>query len=195
MESMMRQNYPNDAVVLMVSTWSFSVLGMVNFSDTINYLATQMNNEISFKQHNNESFIIVAGCKGVRVRKCPFCVASLYVDPWFVGSVFFSDRVPSGISSSGCERCLFELPANSSLTGDTLPKKELEKIVLERKKESMRSARIVQLSGRIAWQGKGNRSVAATVSHFQVFLSFYQFFGDCSKYSNCNWYYHHLHGP
>ena len=34
---------------------------MVNFSNTINYLATQMNNETSFKQHNKERFIIVAG--------------------------------------------------------------------------------------------------------------------------------------
>ena len=36
---------------------------MINFSNTINYLATQMNNETSFKQHNNERFIIVAGVK------------------------------------------------------------------------------------------------------------------------------------
>ena len=42
---------------------SFSVLGMVSFSNTINYLATQMNNETSFKKHNNERFIIVAGVK------------------------------------------------------------------------------------------------------------------------------------
>ena len=41
------------------------------------------------------------------MRKCPFCVAGQYVGPWFVGSVceasssvFFSDGVPSGISSS-----------------------------------------------------------------------------------------------
>ena len=36
---------------------------MVNFSNTINYLATQMNYETSFKQHNKEWFIIVAGVK------------------------------------------------------------------------------------------------------------------------------------
>ena len=36
---------------------------MDNFSNTINYLATQMNNETSFKQYNNEGFIIVAGVK------------------------------------------------------------------------------------------------------------------------------------
>ena len=83
---------------------------MVNFFNTINYLATQMNNETSFKQNNKES-----------------------------SSVFFSDEVPSGISSSGCERCLFGLPANCSLSVDP-PKKGLEKIVLERKKELMRSA-------------------------------------------------------
>ena len=36
---------------------------MVNFSNTINYLATQMNNETSFKQHKKERLIIVAGVK------------------------------------------------------------------------------------------------------------------------------------
>ena len=36
---------------------------MVNFSNTINYLATQTNKETSFKQHNKERFIIVAGVK------------------------------------------------------------------------------------------------------------------------------------
>ena len=36
---------------------------MVSFSNTINYLATQMNNETSFKKHNNERFIIVASVK------------------------------------------------------------------------------------------------------------------------------------
>ena len=39
----------------------FSVSGNDNFSNTINYLATQMNNKTSFKQHNKERFIIVAG--------------------------------------------------------------------------------------------------------------------------------------
>ena len=41
------------------------------------------------------------------MRKCPFCVAGQYVGPSFVGSVceasssvFFSDEVLSGISSS-----------------------------------------------------------------------------------------------
>ena len=70
---------------------------MVNFSNTINYLAAQMNNKTSFKQHNKEMFIIVAGVKEWE-RKYPFCVADQYVGPWFVGSVckasssmFFSD--------------------------------------------------------------------------------------------------------
>ena len=36
---------------------------MANFSNTINYFATQMNNETSFKQHNKERFIIIAGVK------------------------------------------------------------------------------------------------------------------------------------
>ena len=45
------------------------------------------------------------------MRKCPFCVAGQFVVPCFVGSVreasscvFFSDGVPSGISSSGVYR-------------------------------------------------------------------------------------------
>ena len=36
---------------------------IVNFANTMNYLATQINNETSFKQHNKEIFIIVAGVK------------------------------------------------------------------------------------------------------------------------------------
>ena len=36
---------------------------MVNFSNTMNYLATQMNNETSFKQHNKERFNIILGVK------------------------------------------------------------------------------------------------------------------------------------
>ena len=48
------------------------------------------------------------------MRKCPFCVVDQYVGPWFVGSVceasnsvFFSDGVPSGISSGDVrEVCL-----------------------------------------------------------------------------------------
>ena len=38
-------------------------LEMVHFSNTINYLATRMNNKTSFKQHSKERFIIVAGVK------------------------------------------------------------------------------------------------------------------------------------
>ena len=36
---------------------------MVCFPNTMNYLAAQMNNETSFKKHNKERFIIVAGVK------------------------------------------------------------------------------------------------------------------------------------
>ena len=36
---------------------------MVTFSNTINHLATQMNNKTSFKQNNKERYIIVAGVK------------------------------------------------------------------------------------------------------------------------------------
>ena len=43
--------------------YSFVFREMVNFYNTINYLATQMNNETSFKQHNKERFILVAGEK------------------------------------------------------------------------------------------------------------------------------------
>ena len=44
---------------------------MVNFYDTINYLATQMNNETSFKPHK-ERFIIVAGIKKWEWENIPF---------------------------------------------------------------------------------------------------------------------------
>ena len=57
--------------------------------------------------------------------------------------MFFIEGVPNGISR--CERGLSGLLANGSLSVDSLPKKGLEKIVLERKKESMRSAWIGQL--------------------------------------------------
>ena len=106
-----------------------------------------MNNETSFKQHNKERFIIVTGVKDWELGKCPFRCRRLVcwsLSQWEVcgasSSVFFSEGVPSGISSSGCERCLFRLLANCSLSVDSLPKKGLEKIVLERKKELMRSA-------------------------------------------------------
>ena len=55
--------------------------------------------------------------------------------------MFFSEGVQSGISSSGCERGLSGLLSVRPLT----TQKGLEKIVLERKKESMRSAKIDQL--------------------------------------------------
>ena len=45
---------------------------MVNFSNTINYLATHMNNETSFKQHNKERFIIVAAVKEWEWESIPF---------------------------------------------------------------------------------------------------------------------------
>ena len=45
---------------------------MVNLSNMINYLATQMNNETSFKQHNKERFIIVAGIKEWEWESIPF---------------------------------------------------------------------------------------------------------------------------
>ena len=48
---------------------------MVNFSNTINHLATQMNNETSLKQHNKERFIVVAGVKECEWESVPFGVA------------------------------------------------------------------------------------------------------------------------
>ena len=54
-------------------------------------------------------------------------------------SVFFGEGVPSGISSSGCERGLSGLLARV-LSGCPLTSKKTRKIILERKKESMRSA-------------------------------------------------------
>ena len=102
---------------------------MVNFSNTMNYLATQINNETSFKQHNKKRFIIVAGVKEWEWESVPLGVAGQYVGPWFLesvceacSSVFFSDGVKSGISSSGCEGCLFGLLTNCSLRLSSLPK-------------------------------------------------------------------------
>ena len=46
---------------LVIACFVFWEMG--NFFNTINYLATQMNNKTSFKQHNKERFIIVAGVK------------------------------------------------------------------------------------------------------------------------------------
>ena len=47
---------------------------MVNFSNTINHLAAQMNNETSFKQHCKERLIIVAGVKEWEWESVPFGV-------------------------------------------------------------------------------------------------------------------------
>ena len=55
--------------------WVFSVLEMVNFSNTIDYLATQMKNKTSFKKHNNERSIIIAGIKELEWESVPFGVA------------------------------------------------------------------------------------------------------------------------
>ena len=45
---------------------------MVNFSNTKKYLATQMINKTSFKQHNKEWFIIMAGVKEWEWESVPF---------------------------------------------------------------------------------------------------------------------------
>ena len=56
------------------------------------------------------------------------------------------------VRSRGRERGLSLLPAGFSLTYCDF-QKELEKIVLERKKESMRSAPDWSVCDRMAWQG------------------------------------------
>ena len=81
------------------------------------------------------------------MRKCPFGVAGQYVGPWFVGSMCEASnserRVPSGSHVRAmwqpCERDVFLLLAEGSLTLSVLLK-GTRKIVLERKKELMRSA-------------------------------------------------------
>ena len=133
---------------------------MVNFSNTINYLAIQMNNETSFKQHNKERFIIVAGVKEWEGESIPFGVADQYVGLWFVGSmceasisVFFSDRVPSGISSSDVREVCLCCWLMALCSSTHKKKKGQEKIVLERKKELMRSAWIGQLVAKLLGGG------------------------------------------
>ena len=58
-------HYANGPVYLGIMTMKGYLVfqEMVNFSNTINHLATQMNNKTSFKQHNKERFIIIAGVK------------------------------------------------------------------------------------------------------------------------------------
>ena len=123
-----------------------------------------MNNKTFFKQHNKERFIILVGVKGVRVWKYPFGVAGQYVGPWFVGSVCEASsswcrwslcwslvcrkRVWSLQQRAegskwnqwqSCERDVFLLQAEGSLTLSVLPK-GTRKIVPERKKDLMHSA-------------------------------------------------------
>ena len=55
-----------------------------------------MNNETSFFLTTQQiKGYYSSRRKGLRVRKCPFCVAGQYAGPWFVGSVFEA-------KSSGC---------------------------------------------------------------------------------------------
>ena len=63
----------------------------------------------------------------MRVRKCLFCVAGLYVGPWFVGSVLkaSSERsVPSRISAVMWERCVSSASSGLSLTLSVLQKRD-----------------------------------------------------------------------
>ena len=96
--------------------YSFSVLEMVSFSNTVNYLATQMNNETSYKKTQQRKIYYSSKCNWVRVSLLVSPVSMLVVE--FVGrvceasnSVFFSEWVPSGIRSSGCETGLSGLLA------------------------------------------------------------------------------------
>ena len=69
-----------------------------------------MNNETSFLTTQQRKVYYSSRRKGVRVRKCPFCVAGQYVGPWFVGSVCKASsegKVPSGISGSHVREMCF----------------------------------------------------------------------------------------
>ena len=78
---------------------------MVNFSNTIyyeyrNFFLTTQQRKVYYSSRR----------KGVRVRKCLFCVAGQYSGPGFVGSVFEASRerrVPSGISGSHVREMCF----------------------------------------------------------------------------------------
>ena len=54
-----------------------------------------MNNETSFLTTQQRKVYYSSRRKGVRVRKCLFCVAGQYAGPWCVGNVFETN-------SSGC---------------------------------------------------------------------------------------------
>ena len=128
-----------------------------------------MNNETSFRQHNKERFIIVASVKQEEWESVPFVslvlrLFLLCVGHWFVGSVceasssvFFSDGIPSGISSSGRERYMFGLTANCSLAADALPKKDLEKNSSWEEEGINALCLDWSIRGRIAWRGIDSR--------------------------------------
>ena len=83
---------------------------MVNSSNTIYFRQHKWITKLLFTTQQSKVYYS-SRCEGVRVRKCPFCVAGLYVGPWFVGSVFKASserRVPSGISGGHVrEMCFF----------------------------------------------------------------------------------------
>ena len=95
---------------------SFFASGYLVFREIVNF-----SNTIYFRQHKwitklllttQQSKVYYSSRReGVRVRKCLFCVAGLYVGPWFAGSVFKTSserRVPSGISGGHVrETCFF----------------------------------------------------------------------------------------
>ena len=66
--------FPSQLLLPFHITISASEAEMVNFSNTIDYLATQMNNKTSFEQHNKERFIIIAGVKEWEWENVPFGV-------------------------------------------------------------------------------------------------------------------------
>ena len=120
---------------------------MVCFHNTINYLTTQINNKTSFETQQRKVYYF-SRSKRVRVRKCPFWCRRLicwslscrkYLLLWQIARVtdrkagssvceassrvFFSEGVPSGIRSSGCERDLSWLLTWCSLAVSRLQKR------------------------------------------------------------------------
>ena len=83
---------------------------IVNFSNTIYFRQHKCITKLLLTTQQSKVYYS-SRREGVRVRKCLFCVAGLYVGPWFVGSVFKASserRVPSGISGSHVrEMCFF----------------------------------------------------------------------------------------
>ena len=98
--------------------------GIVNFPNTIYFRQHKWITKLLLTTQQSKVYFS-SRREGVRVRKCLFCVAGLYVGPWFVGSVFkaSSERsVPSGISAVMWERCVSSASSRLSLALSVLRK-------------------------------------------------------------------------